>query len=143
MGDQSSAKASTYTGQHNTEKHRHTSMPRAGFEPEISTFERPKTVLALDRAATETGHFQIHPEKYWCHHATHLRSTSKCKNLKWSRDSSVSMAGWSGFGGSIFLSYNRVQTGSGAHPASYPMGTWGSFPGGKTAGAWSCPLTPI
>jgi hypothetical protein len=24
-----------------------------------------------------------------------------------------------------------IQTVSGAHPASYPMGTWGSFPGGK------------
>jgi hypothetical protein len=44
VGDQSSAKASTYT-----EKHRHTSMPRAGFEPVIPMFERPKTVLALDR----------------------------------------------------------------------------------------------
>jgi hypothetical protein len=30
---------------------------------------------------------------------------------------------------------HRVQTGSGAHPASYPMGTGGSFPGGKAAGA--------
>jgi hypothetical protein len=30
---------------------------------------------------------------------------------------------------------HRVQAGSGAHPASYPMGTGGSFPGGKTAGA--------
>jgi hypothetical protein len=28
-----------------------------------------------------------------------------------------------------------VQTGSGAHPASYPVGTEGSFPGGKAAGA--------
>jgi hypothetical protein len=28
-----------------------------------------------------------------------------------------------------------VQTGSGAHPASYPMGTGDSFPGGKVAGA--------
>jgi hypothetical protein len=28
-----------------------------------------------------------------------------------------------------------VQTGSGAHPASYPMGTKGSFPGDKAAGA--------
>jgi hypothetical protein len=28
-----------------------------------------------------------------------------------------------------------VQTGSGAHPASYLMGTGGSFPGGKAAGA--------
>jgi hypothetical protein len=27
-----------------------------------------------------------------------------------------------------------VQTGSGAHPTSYPMGTGGSFPGGKAAG---------
>jgi hypothetical protein len=27
-----------------------------------------------------------------------------------------------------------VQTGTGAHPASYPMGTGGSFPGGKAAG---------
>jgi hypothetical protein len=29
----------------------------------------------------------------------------------------------------------RVQAGSGAHPASYPMGTGDSFPGGKAAGA--------
>jgi hypothetical protein len=32
--------------------------------------------------------------------------------------------------GSIF-----IQIGSGAHPTSYPMGTGGSFPGGKVAGA--------
>jgi hypothetical protein len=30
---------------------------------------------------------------------------------------------------------HRVQTGSGTHPASYPMGTGGSFPGDKAAGA--------
>jgi hypothetical protein len=30
---------------------------------------------------------------------------------------------------------HHVQTGSGAHPASYPMGTGGSFPGGKAGGA--------
>jgi len=30
-----------------------------------------------------------------------------------------------------------VQNSSGAPPASYPMGTGGSFPGGKVAGAWS------
>jgi hypothetical protein len=30
-------------------------MPRAGFKPEIPMFERPKTVLALDRSAIETG----------------------------------------------------------------------------------------
>jgi hypothetical protein len=31
-------------------------MPRARFEPAISMFERPKTVLALHRAAIETGY---------------------------------------------------------------------------------------
>jgi hypothetical protein len=31
--------------------------------------------------------------------------------------------------------HHRVQNGSGAHPASYPVGTGGSFPGGKAAGA--------
>jgi hypothetical protein len=41
--------------QHNTEKRRYTSMPRAGFEPAISTFERPKTVLGSDRSAIQTG----------------------------------------------------------------------------------------
>jgi hypothetical protein len=33
--------------------------------------------------------------------------------------------------GADFSSSPCVQTGSGAHPASYPMGTRGSFPGGK------------
>jgi hypothetical protein len=32
-------------------------------------------------------------------------------------------------------SLRRVQNGSGAHSASYPVGTGGSFPGGKVAGA--------
>jgi hypothetical protein len=31
--------------------------------------------------------------------------------------------------------HHRVQTGSGAHPASYPIDTRGSFPEGKAAGA--------
>jgi hypothetical protein len=68
-----------------------------------------------------------------------------------SRDSSVGIA--TGYGlddrmigvrflegaGNFSLRYH-VQTGSGAHPASYPMRTTGSFPGGKVAGAWSLPL---
>jgi hypothetical protein len=33
--------------------------------------------------------------------------------------------------GADFSSSSCVQTSSGAHPASYPMGTGGSFPGGK------------
>jgi hypothetical protein len=36
-----------------------------------------------------------------------------------------------------FSLHHCVQNGSGAHPASYPMGTKGSFPGGKAAGACS------
>jgi len=38
---------------------------------------------------------------------------------------------------------HRFQTGSGVHPASYPMDTRCSFPGCKPAGAWSWPLTSI
>jgi hypothetical protein len=34
-----------------------------------------------------------------------------------------------------FSLQHRVQNGSGAHSPSYPMGTRGSFPGGKVAGA--------
>jgi hypothetical protein len=74
--------------------------------------------------------------------------------IKQSRDSSVGIA--LGYGldewgsrarfpagaGNYFLRH-RVQNGSGAHPASYPMGTRGSFPGGKAAGALSWPLTSI
>jgi hypothetical protein len=63
-GGSARRKASTYTGQHNTEKHRHTSMPRAGFENAIPMFERPKTVLALDRAAIGTGHIYVCASNY-------------------------------------------------------------------------------
>jgi hypothetical protein len=38
-------------------------------------------------------------------------------------------------GAGNFSLHYRVQNGSGAHPASYPMGTRSSFPGGKAAGA--------
>jgi hypothetical protein len=33
-----------------------------------------------------------------------------------------------------FSPHHCIQTGSGSHPASYPMGISGSFPGGKAAG---------
>jgi hypothetical protein len=38
-------------------------------------------------------------------------------------------------GAGNFTLHHRVQSGSGAHPASYPRGTRGSFPGGKAVGA--------
>jgi hypothetical protein len=71
--------------------------------------------------------------------------TSALANGK-SRDSSVGIAlgyGLDGRGsrvrfpvgaGNVSL-HHRVQNGSGAHPASYPRGTRGSFSGGKAAGA--------
>lgn len=34
-----------------------------------------------------------------------------------------------------------IHTGSGAHPGFYPMFNGGTFPGGRTAGEWSWPLT--
>jgi hypothetical protein len=38
-------------------------------------------------------------------------------------------------GAGNFSLHRGVQNGSGAHPVSYPMGSRGSFPGGKAAGA--------
>jgi hypothetical protein len=38
------------------------------------------------------------------------------------------------WGAGNFSLLHRVQNGSGAHPVSYPMGTRGSFPGGKMVG---------
>jgi hypothetical protein len=63
-----------------------------------------------------------------------------------SRDSSVGIALGYGLddrgsgirlpaGAGNFSLHHRVQNDSGAHPASYPMGTRGSFPRGKAAGA--------
>jgi hypothetical protein len=56
-------------------------------------------------------------------------------------------AGWSEVrvpvGGGNFSLNHRVQNDYGAHPAFSPMGTRGSFPGGKAAGEWSWPLTSI
>jgi hypothetical protein len=45
-------------------------------------------------------------------------------------------------GAGNFSLRHRVQTGSGAHPASYPMDIGGSFPGGKAGGVWSYTSIP-
>jgi hypothetical protein len=66
--------------------------------------------------------------------------------IKQSRDSSVGMAlgyGLDDRGSRVrfparawnFSLHHRVQNGSGSHPGSYPMGTGGSFPGGKAVEA--------
>jgi len=43
----------------------------------------------------------------------------------------------------FFSLRHRVQTSSGAHPASHPTVTGGSFHWGKAAGAWRWPLTSL
>jgi hypothetical protein len=40
-----------------------------------------------------------------------------------------------------FSLHHRIQNGSGAHPASYPMGIGDSFAGRKATVVWSWPLT--
>jgi hypothetical protein len=66
----------------------------------------------------------------------------------WSRDRSVSIEmGYrlDGHGSWYWkdLSFlHSIQTDSGGHPASYPIGFGGSFPRGKATRAWSWPFTP-
>jgi len=55
----------------------------------------------------------------------------------WMIGGSSPVRGWE------FSLHHRVQTGFGAHPASYLVGTRGCFLWGKAAGVWSWPLTSI
>jgi hypothetical protein len=52
-----------------------------------------------------------------------------------SRDSSVGIATGYGLDDQVVGFLHVVQTGSGVHPGSYPMGTGSSFPGAKAARA--------
>jgi len=69
------------------------------------------------------------------------RSAQSVYRLGYRLDDRVSFTG-SGNDG-MFSLWHRIQTGSGAHPASYQMITGVSFPRDKAAGAWSWPLTSI
>jgi hypothetical protein len=75
-------------------------------------------------------------------------------DFKMSRDSSVGIATGYGLderkigvrfiaGAGNFSPRHHVKTGSGAHPAFYPMGTGGYFPEGKVGGELSGPFTAI
>jgi hypothetical protein len=55
----------------------------------------------------------------------------------WSTKGSEFESRW----GQEFSLLHVVQTGSGAHPVSYPMGPGGYFPGGKATRVWSWTLT--
>jgi hypothetical protein len=94
-----------------------------GFEPTISVFERCNTVRALECAATVTGCGAVFPSIILC----------ECQLIRWldDRGSRVRFPAEAG----NFSHHHYVQNGSGARPASYPMGARGSFPGGKEVGA--------
>jgi hypothetical protein len=62
------------------------------------------------------------------------RDSSVCIALGYGMDNRGSRVRFLAGAGNFSL-HHRVQDGSGAHPAPYPMGTGGSFPGGKAAGA--------
>jgi hypothetical protein len=88
----------------------------------------------------------------WCRfHINHILAISTKLFAEWrSRDSAVGIStgyelddkrGRSSSHGRVKNFLHVVQTGSMAHPASYPMGIWGSFPGDEATGAWSWPFT--
>jgi hypothetical protein len=85
-----------------------------------------------------------------CHHSEQKKKRTPLLNLlhkyEESRDSSVGTALGYGLdergsrvrfpsGDGNFSLHHRVQNGSGAYPAPYPVGTRGSFPGSKATGA--------
>jgi hypothetical protein len=65
------------------------------------------------------------------------------KNTDYALDDRGSRVRFPAGAGNFSLHHPYVQNGSGALPASYPMGTRGSFPGVKATGEWSWPLISI
>jgi hypothetical protein len=63
-----------------------------------------------------------------------IRDSSVGVALGYGMDDRVSRVGFPAGAGNFSL-YHRVQNGSGAHPASYPVGARVSFLEGKEAGA--------
>jgi hypothetical protein len=100
--------------------------------PEVGKNVTPHIVSVITAMAPRGIHFM---------HGTVVKQRNR------RRDSSGLRAGWSwvrvAAGTGNFSLHHSVQTGSGAHLASYTVGTRDSFAGGKEAGAWSWPLTCI
>jgi hypothetical protein len=63
------------------------------------------------------------------------RVSSVCIALGYGLDDRGSRVQFKAGAGNFSLHHRCVQNGSGAHLASYPMGTRGSFSGGRAAGA--------
>jgi hypothetical protein len=89
-------------------------MPQVGFEPTISLFERAKTVHC-DRRVVSLNIYKLREPGELSRYSDGLREGRPSSIPgKDKRCSSIAY----------------VQTGSGAHPASYTMGTWTLSPGG-------------
>jgi hypothetical protein len=104
--------------------------------------------MDLKRSGNKTHYSYFKQEFIGTNVRWRLSSSGKMSSLytRESRDSSDGIALGYGLddrgsrvrfpaGAGNFSLNHRVQNGSGAHSASYPMGTRGSFPGGKAAGA--------
>jgi hypothetical protein len=128
---------------HRTTQHRKTRthiLPLVGFEPTIPVFERPNTVHTSDHSTTGTDPNDfIMPQI-----SVQMTCNITCPpvGIATGYGMDVRMIGVRlPAGAGNYPLHHRIQTGSGAHPASFPIGSGSSFPGGKTAGAWSSPLT--
>jgi hypothetical protein len=90
-------------------------QPPANADSSLADFS------TLKMEATRSSKTSVHTRSKWRHIPEGGILHSHCReNLKSYKESSL---------------LHVVQTDSGTHPASYPMGTGGSFPGGKAAGA--------
>jgi hypothetical protein len=76
---------------------------------------------------------QPEPLEFSLHHVMKSRDSSVGIALGYGLDDRSSRVRFPAGAGNFSI-HHRVQNGSGAHPALYPMGIRGSFPGGKAAG---------
>jgi hypothetical protein len=104
---------------------------------------------ATDTSSRQAGRpMTTEPIMVWQHIKMWSRVPRKCliSQLvqRWDTEWTIGVLGFdSRRGAGNFSLHHRVQNVSAAHPASYTMGTGGSFPGDKAAGAWNWPLTSI
>jgi hypothetical protein len=101
--------------------HKSDTVPKHTYLTEVSSFSSKHMFIWCK-------YNKIHIEKLW------KKNRSRYSDWLW--------AGWPRGPGRVknflFSMSSRLAE---VHSTSYPMGTGGSFPGGKAAGAWSWPLT--
>jgi hypothetical protein len=78
----------------------------------------------------------IKPNQQWNEFTSHIQLSDSSVGiaLSYGLDDQGSRVRFPARAGNFSL-HHRIQNGSEAHPASYPMGTRGSFPEGEVAGA--------